>query len=189
MKECNYKKKIIIAGNHDNRVQNQPGLLYSMLGQYEYLCDSGTEFEGLKVWGSPWTKAFKGMNPHCKAFTVDTEEELAEKWALIPSDIDILVTHSPPQGIFDGNIHGENCGSPSLFKKSTSLKKLKLMVWGHIHEDYGMITSGELLGYSQLDHALPPSHSIFEAPIACYVNASHVNERYEPINKPVRIVL
>src|SRR5690606_22101282 len=67
----------------------------------EYLCDSGTEFEGLKIWGSPWTKTFLNMNPHCKAFTCDTEEELAEKWDLIPANIDILITHSPPYSILD----------------------------------------------------------------------------------------
>jgi hypothetical protein len=146
-----------------------------------------------KIWGSPWTLRFKGMNPHCMAFTVDTEEELAEKWALIPDDVDILVTHSPPYcgpsyegqnptesytkldrvrryGPF-GHEREENVGSPSLSKKCNPDAGLILHVFGHIHEAYGHY------------HEMNP---VFETHL---VNASHVNERYEPINKPIRIEL
>ena len=121
-----YQKIIIVAGNHDNYMQENIGAnaSFGISAEYcqpdiVYLCDSGIEFEyevqvdhphstdtvnidvlcyekrKIKIWGSPWTKTFPGMNPHCKAFTVDTEEELCEKWANIPTDIDILVTHSP----------------------------------------------------------------------------------------------
>jgi Icc-related predicted phosphoesterase len=170
----NYTKIVVIAGNHDNFLQsderNDYDILQGMGLPIEYLQDSGTEFEGLKIWGSPWTLAFEGMNPHCKAFTVETDEELAEKWALIPKDTDILITHSPPKGAMDTNTWGEHCGSSALsYICCEELDKLKLHVFGHIHEGYGKA---------------PMSDGSF-----VLVNASHVNERYRPINKPIKIEL
>lgn len=177
-----YKKKVLVAGNHDNLIELTPGILQEIDPQkpclpWSYLCDSGTEFQGLKIWGSPWTKLFKGMNPYCTAFTCETEEELIEKWELIPNDTDILITHSAPYGARDrakrNNKLGFDCvGSKSL--QTVSLKlDLKLWVVGHIHEDYGIEPPGGILGG-----------------INCkLINASHVNERYEPVNKPIRVEL
>lgn len=171
----NYRKKIFIGGNHDNYLA-QSGLIMPLIGPQdlegvEYLCDSGTEFQGLKIWGSPWTKSFEGMNPDCMAFTMETEEQLAAKWALIPDDTDILITHSPPQGVMDSvedywNGKIENVGSKSLQTRVLKIS-LKLHVFGHIHEWGGQMVDGAIK----------------------FVNASHVNENYKPVNKPVRVIL
>lgn len=173
MHEQNYKKKILIAGNHDNVFETCEESFFDLIKELEidYLFDSATEFEGLEVWGSPWTKTFPGMNPHCKAFTCDTEEELAEKWALIPHGTDILITHSPPYGILDKTIDGESVGSKSLALKIGNMNNPpKLWVCGHIHEAYGQ------------DKAIRQKPCIM-------INASHVNEYYKPVNKPIRIEL
>lgn len=163
-----YKKKVFICGNHDNQIENGNFYFSSEWMGAEYLCDYGTEFEGLKIWGSPWTRRFEGMNPHCMAFTCETEEELAEKFAKIPDDIDILVTHSPPHGCYlDQDRNGNMMGSTSLADRLWKLS-VKLHVFGHIHEGYGF-------------------HPVIGNPN--WVNASHVNERYEPVNKPIRIEL
>lgn len=165
-----YKKKILIAGNHDNYLFNKSHEsikdVYSDI-EAEYLCDSGTEFEGLKIWGSPWTSKFPGINPHCCAFTLDCESKLCEKWALIPDDIDILITHSPSFGNFDYTTRGESVGSLSLWLKSLIVRP-KIHVFGHIHEAYG--------------HVVHPNGIHL-------INASYVNEKYEPVNKPIRIIL
>jgi Icc-related predicted phosphoesterase len=168
-----YTRKIIISGNHDNWLQNQPLKKDKFHQNTDYLFDSGTEFEGLKIWGSPWTKTFEGMNPHCKAFTVDTEEELEQKWKNIPYDMDILITHSPPFGVMDGvKEHSggpiQHCGSLHLFLLLKYAFRPKLHVFGHIHEGYGQ-------------------EQRFTNCIS--VNASHVNQKYEPVNKPIRIEL
>ncbi len=159
--EQDYRKKIFISGNHDNMRMSQLDWFNA-----EYLCDSGTEFEGLKVWGSPWSLTFPGINPKCTAFT-GTEEVLAEKFELIPHDTDILITHGPPKWILDKTVKGERVGSESLFRWLESRGDLKLIVFGHIHESYGKTT------YDDAD--------VF--------NCSHVNERYEPVNAPVRVIL
>jgi Icc-related predicted phosphoesterase len=187
----NYKRKIVIAGNHDNYIQRGACETMWMMPGLQYLCDSGTEFEGLKIWGSPWTKIFPGMNPHCKAFTFDTEEELAEKWARIPYDIDILITHSPALKILDANIAGKHCGSRSLKERLFQIKP-RVHVFGHIHEK----------GYKFVEIKFP-----FEEPkidqigddilrveinggkITRCINCSHVNENYQPVNKPIRVIL
>lgn len=186
-----YSKKIFISGNHDNYLY-QCGLKMPLVGPQDltgvhYIQDEGIEFEGLKIWGSPWTKRFAGMNPSCMAFTVDTDEELAEKWALIPEDTDILVTHGPPKSVLDWNAYGENCGSTSLLMKSTSLENLKLFAFGHIHEAHGLYRPEEFIEFEQANkHIFEPAKCKSMPYIA---NASHVNERYEPVNKPIRVEL
>jgi Icc-related predicted phosphoesterase len=176
LEKQDYPKKIVISGNHDGLLQGVgKEWAKKMFPDATYLEDSGLSWCGLKIWGSPWTKTFEGINPKCKAFTVDTEEELAEKWKLIPEDIDILITHSPPYGVRDRakrkNGYGFECvGSKTLQMAALNFHSLKLWVMGHIHEDYGE-----------------------EAPGGNYpgkiVNASHVNERYESENKPIRVIL
>ena len=131
----NYRKKVVIGGNHDNRFEKL-GLI-SVRQQYEemgedYLCDSGTEFEGLKIWGSPHSLLFPGINPKCCAFT-GTENDLKKKYDLIPLGIDILILHSAAYGILDENIYGEHCGSKSLLEAVQRIKP-RLVVHGHIHE-------------------------------------------------------
>jgi Icc-related predicted phosphoesterase len=177
--QSNYKKKILIGGNHDNLLMSDDWFA-KMTIDFDYLCDSGTEFEGLRIWGSPWTKTFEGMNPKCKAFTCDTEEELASKFALIPNDIDILITHSPPYGILDSN-GKEYCGSVSLRNitlDGNRFKKKKLHVFGHIHECGGMSSDYPGPTFCELDLCSGK-----------FINASIVNEHYKHVNKSVRIIL
>lgn len=158
-----YRKKIVIAGNHDKRIDAD------MIGSSSfssYLQDSGTVFEGFNIWGSPWTLSFYGMNPCCKAFTVKKEEQLIEKWKLIPKNTDILITHSPPFGIQDAIYSNNFKGSITLRNYSMSIPP-KLHVFGHIHNGYGKV----------------------DTTLTKFINASLVNDDYDPVNKPIRIVL
>lgn len=87
LKKQKYRKKIFISGNHDNNAMSQFDWGNKST---DYLLDSGTVFQGLKIWGSPWTNKFDGINPKCCAFTVEKDDELMEKWNLIPRNIDII---------------------------------------------------------------------------------------------------
>jgi Icc-related predicted phosphoesterase len=157
--EQKYTKKILVCGNHDP--------FHPITYDFEYLLDSGTEFEGLKIWGSPWTPIFDGINPKATYFT-GSEEHIKKKFDLIPNDIDILITHGPPFGILDQTIYGYSVGSKSLFKNIQRLgPKLKIHVFSHIHEAYG----------EDIDH------------FTHYINCSHVNRYYKPENKPINIEL
>lgn len=164
-----YGKKVFISGNHDNQSMSQFDWYDA-----EYLCDSGCEFEGFKIWGSPWTKTFPNMNEHCMAFTENSEAELWHHWNIIPKDTDILITHSPPFGIFDKTYNKSRAGSKTLTNViHTRLTSLKLHCFGHIHEGYGK---------AKIKHTgIENEYWV--------VNASHVNEKYQPINLPIEIEL
>jgi len=165
-----YKKIIIIAGNHDNCLDDYEHNYFFDYDNIDYLQDNKTEFERLKIWGSPWTLRFDGMNPKCMAFTKHSDDSIAKKWDLIPDDIDILITHMPPYGIFDKVVKDGHIGSKSLRNNviSDRFPKLKLHVFGHIHEHGGKIV---------------------DFITTKFVNASHVNEIYDPVHPPVRIIL
>ena len=185
--EQDYDKKIVIAGNHDNFLVEHPNQFKLNEDGIEYLCDSGTEFEGLKIWGIPWSKRFIGMNPHCMAFTYCDEARFYdEKLTKIPIDVDILITHAPPYGILDEvKLEGqfkltdpplqmyEHVGSTALYNWLKYEGRPRLHVFGHIHEAYG-----------QCEH-----FPTYDNKMMISVNASIMNENYEPINKPVRVIL
>lgn len=168
-----YRKKVVVAGNHDNYLLNPCKSLWVM-PNLDYLCDSGTEFEGVKIWGSPWTSKFSNINPNCCAFTVrnfDNADKLLDKyWKKIHKDTDILITHSPPYGILDENKNHEHVGSVTLLNRLQKIKP-KLHVFGHIHEQGG----------KQVDWIQKGQRMTF-------VNASIVDENYQLVNKPKRVI-
>lgn len=160
VKEAAEKCKVIgVAGNHDELFQQYPDLIPKM--DWEYLQDSGTEFQGLKIYGSPWQPEFYDWAFNAK------EEKLRDIWALIPVDTDILLLHGPPNGIGDHVVADDkHTGSPSLLERIQEIKP-KLVVFGHIHDGYGR----------------------YDIDGTIFVNASHVNERYAPTREPIIVEL
>jgi predicted phosphohydrolase len=154
------ERVIGIAGNHDFVFEHRPHIR-GAIRNWVYLQDSGTMFRGLKVWGTPWQPRFGDW-----AFNLD-EPELAEKWAAIPDDTDILVVHGPPFGHGDLTIDGHHAGSPSLGRRLEQIKP-KLAVYGHIHEGRGI----------HCPRADSPASEV-------WANVSIMNERYEPVHLPM----
>lgn len=132
-----HRHKIVVAGNHDWPFSRQPNEARAIIRDVAgavYLQDSFVEVEGLKVWGAPWQPEFAGW-----AFNLPRGPALAEKWAMIPDDTDVLVTHGPPAGILDMNLEGERCGCRDLSLRLASRSaKPRLHVFGHIHEGHGV---------------------------------------------------
>jgi Icc-related predicted phosphoesterase len=158
--EQDYKKIIVVAGNHDFAFEDMPWVARAMVpDNVTYLEDSGTEFEGVKFWGTPWTSIFMDW-----AF-MQTPERLRDRWSLIPQDTNVLITHSPPQFILDTSEEGQHLGSESLTRKVKQLDQLKLHVFGHIHAGHGSI---DWLGKK-------------------FVNAALLDESYEMVNSPTII--
>lgn len=160
-----YSKKIIVGGNHDGWLAERDTCI-DYFPECDYLCDEGTEFEGIKIWGSPHTKTFIGINPLCAAFMCDTEEDLNEYWQMIPLDTDILITHGPPKGILDTSYNNNRCGSETLLRHVMEVKP-RYHFFGHIHECGG-----------KDPHVIENTH---------FINASHVDHRYKPVNPPINI--
>lgn len=125
-----------VAGNHDWPFYAEMYLLArafvdSLNLPWTYLEDSGCEVNGYKIWGSPWQREFFGW-----AFNLPATK-LPAKWELIPSDTEILITHSPPYGYGDW-VHQEQkfVGCPALLRKIEQIGP-KLHVFGHIHSGRG----------------------------------------------------
>lgn len=124
--------------------------------------------DGLKIFGSPWTPEFGNWAFMYSRF----EQEGIEKWDSIPNDVDILVTHGPPQNILDRvenpNVYNSGpLGCYDLRERIKNLKNLKLHVFGHIHSGHGIMT---------IDNTI-------------FVNASVMDEMYDPFYPPTVVDL
>jgi Icc-related predicted phosphoesterase len=154
----NFKYKIFIAGNHDFFFEKAskrelehiipPGIIY--------LQDSEVAIDGIKIWGSPVTPWFFNW-----AFNKPRGEPLRKHWALIPGNVDILLTHGPIYGVLDTVINDQHVGCKDLLKKVQEIKP-RFHVFGHIHEGYGTVKIGATR----------------------FFNACVLNENYELVNKP-----
>jgi len=130
-----FQHRIMIAGNHDWGLQiNRNSVIKTLFDEdLIYLQDESIELCGIKFHGSPWTPQFYNW-----AF-MDHDEELAQYWAKIPGDTQVLITHGPPFGILDQESDNARCGSKSLLSRIASLQHLTQHIFGHIHEGYGSI--------------------------------------------------
>jgi Icc-related predicted phosphoesterase len=127
------RKIIAVAGNHDFIFQEAPERVPRDL-PWQYLQDSGTGWEGLKIYGTPWQPWF-----HDWAFNLH-EPDLVRVWEKVPDDTDILLLHGPPLGYGDGVPERggkvRRTGSPSLLARIEKIQP-RLVVYGHIHEGRG----------------------------------------------------
>lgn len=164
-----HQHKIFVAGNHDWLFQLQPErAATSIPASVTYLQDRSAEVMGLKIYGSPWQPRFYDW-----AFNLNRGAQMAEKWSLIPDDVDILVTHGPPYGILDKvetrfGARYEGCEELRFRIEDVAASgRLKLHVFGHIHSGHGVC---EEFGVS-------------------FVNASVCDEEYQPTQPPIVIDL
>ena len=134
--ELPHLHKLVVCGNMDQRLESQPGrdARAKFLPNAIYLEDEAVEIAGLQIYGSPYTPKF------CGSFQLADEREADSKWSLVPSDLDILVTHGPPQGILDTVGRGHHAGCPQLLKR-VQLVQPQYHVFGHIHEEGGKLVA------------------------------------------------
>lgn len=143
-----FKHRLLCGGNHDFILeqmgnQNAKDLCQSYGISYLFTEDQPTELkvgEGLwKVWGSGVSAqagldASRAVLSGNAAFQVSTEESDAflEKCAHItPGSVDIMVTHSPPEGLLLGK---KNKTLPSINQLISKVKP-SLYVCGHAHNE------------------------------------------------------
>lgn len=160
--QASYSCRIAIAGNHDISLQYDPGFGIRCFADSVYLAEGSVDVQGLKVFGTPWSTEFNGW-----AFGAKLGEECRKHWARIPRDTDILVVHGGPFGYGDRCLDGRRVGCPDLTRTIEEICP-KLVVCGHIHEDYGVYT------------------------MACgttVVNASLMDSFYSLVNSPIVIDL
>jgi Icc-related predicted phosphoesterase len=166
-----YTNIVFIAGNHDIAFETDAGLAVGCLeiladDRITYLNGETQTIMGRLFWGSPWTPEFFSQRwafnflDHRNPNTKDAAKRQAEReWSKIPSNVDVLLTHSPPFGILDKTADGRHVGCPHLLSRLENVQPT-LHVFGHIHESYGVERRGGTI----------------------VVNASRMNLKYKPVN-------
>ena len=182
------KNIVGVGGNHDFVMQDS--LKFKKELNWHLLYDEEVVIDGVKIWGSPYSPLFGNW-----AF-MKRDGNLAENWEKIPSDVDILMVHGPMHGYGDlgpshrrakmvvddsGNrsvewevIGGEHTGSATLRNRLEygHFPNLKLFVFGHIHEGYG-VEDVDGLGCGKLKVA----------------NVSRMDASYNPTNPPMEFTI
>lgn len=163
-----YKVMAGCAGNHDLVFETHPWKVNDLNLPWYYCQDEELPIfpvlNGLKIHFSPWQPIFCDW-----AFNL-SEEELQKKWAMIPDDVDILVTHGPPYRIQDYiPKQKKSVGSTTLYDRVCELMKnqLKLHIFGHVHEGYGQIRINNTI----------------------FANVSILDEHYRYVNKPMKFTI
>lgn len=134
-----YKRKIAIPGNHDIFCENNQVYckeLFETRGA-TLLIDELAVVDGIKIYGTPWCPEFNNW-----AFMKE-EKDLKPIFEAIPSDLDILITHTPPKGILDPNDYG----SDELRKALPNINP-KVHIFGHNHGGYGYMENATTKFYN-----------------------------------------
>lgn len=151
---------LVTGGNHDFELEDRTHGGRPAFRHAHYLEDSTVDFEGLRFYGAPWVPELRNW-----AYYLDGPR-LADKWAAIPQDIDVLITHTPPRGILDTNTRGKSCGCPDLEARLATVRP-RVHCFGHVHASAGQLTQGG----------------------TTYVNAAMVNHQYRIARAPIVIDL
>lgn len=136
----NIPMKIFVPGNHSTAVEE--GLIRSTdYPSVRFLIHAQMEWNGLKIFGTPYTPMFFNwayMKPR---------EDLDAVWQSIPENIDILITHGPPKGIFDVTKDMDtgkpiHVGSKSLMRHVEKRIQPKIHAFGHLHDEKDIANAG-----------------------------------------------
>jgi Icc-related predicted phosphoesterase len=129
-----FKHKIVIPGNHELTFDTSNDK-QKLLTNCTYLQhDSVIIYDKIKIFGTPYMPI-----PTCRTAFSAIDSVRKDYFSQIPSDTDILLTHSPPFDIFDTIWSGKQVGDKVLREEIKTRLKLKLHVFGHIHEQNGRV--------------------------------------------------
>jgi Icc-related predicted phosphoesterase len=158
-----HRYKIFIAGNHDKGFEREKEKIIEIIpSNLIYLEDSGIQIEHLYFWGSPYTPKFFNWS-----FGKNRGEDIQTYWQKIPSYTHILITHGPPKNILDTTHKGHHVGCADLMNTIHALPELKMHIFGHIHESYGMYVENDCI----------------------FVNASVLDRKYKKSAEPMVVTI
>lgn len=155
-----FKHILCTGGNHDFLAEEITSRGKRVFEHAVCLTDQVFEIDGFKFYGAPWVPELTEW-AHFLA-----PEELARAWSRIPSDVDVLITHTPPRGILDSNSQGKACGCMQLRQRVAQVRP-QVHCFGHIHASSCQ---------TMVDNTL-------------FVNASLVDKRYTVTKKPIEFDL
>ena len=134
-------KIVFVPGNHDffplirerfGSKLNGKNLNLKLASNAIMLIDQLVEVDSVKIYGSPWVPIIS----YRWAFEAESDR-LKERFSLIPSSVDILLTHTPPRfnhlGVsLEYGADSENFGCSELADEIFK-KEPKMCFCGHIH--------------------------------------------------------
>lgn len=146
-------------GNHDfagQQARIPPGAPENL----HFIVDQAHTINGVQFWFSPWSNLFGAW-----AYMLN-EAGLAAKYARIPEDTEVLVSHGPPKGYGDSiywDGQRQNVGSQALSDRMCALPNLRYVITGHIHEAHGAydfpVNGVRVLNVSHVDEMYRPKHA------------------------------
>lgn len=174
MNEQPARYKISVQGNHELGWETNPAEMTRIAKEecpnIHLLYDQELVIEGIKFWGTPVTPYFFNWAYNRARTTAEMIQYgkplIKEHYDLIPSDVDVLITHGPPHRILDeltfpnGQPKGQFVGCVDLLETVRRVKP-DLHFFGHIHGAHG---EAHIDGTS-------------------FYNVSVCNEYYSPSNK------
>lgn len=160
--ELPHRHKVVIAGNHDFCFEHQRGQAVVLLTNAVYLEDSAHVIDGVRFHGSPSTPWFWNWAFNFPERELGSGITAKRVWSAVPADTHVLITHGPPRGALDlvPGPSPRNVGCPFLSERIHQLDRLRLHVFGHIHQGYGRLDAGA----------------------KTFINASTCDKNYEPVN-------
>ncbi len=165
LRKLPHKVKIILPGNHDltfdkNHEKYHKDRLkwLNMDDRTVLLINEAMIIEGISFYATSLVQPIG--NPYRTWGFEANETYKLEKYSKVTYPIDILLSHSPPRGIMDGNNYG--CKAIKYLVDTT---QPKYHIFGHCHEGYGTAKIGD----------------------TTFVNASICTRQYTATNKPIVI--
>ena len=152
-----HKHVVFVAGNHDFAFERKKEQLD--FWRLTYLENSSITIDGKVFYGSPVQPWFMDW-----AFNVQRGPAIKKYWDMIPTGVDVLITHGPPAQILDQSAPHKNTdhlGCDDLLSRVLQVKP-EVHVFGHIHGGRG--------------------HKNFEG--TNFYNATVVDESYRVVHEP-----
>lgn len=136
---------ISVQGNHEKWVERNfeaaKEIAKKECPDIHFIQHEAIEIEGIKIFGSAWTPYFCNWAWNAARNKAEVEVYnkplIDTKWADIPDDTNILITHGPPFGILDYAPQCNHVGCHDLLVRVQELKDLKHHIFGHIHYSHG----------------------------------------------------
>jgi Icc-related predicted phosphoesterase len=159
-----FKHIVVIAGNHEYSHVDDLSSVFHREYLERRMTDNGKMplhckvlehetyvIDGLRIFGSPWVpwhtngaverKLNDSVLDMARVINPETPDHFFD---LIPPNIDILMTHGPPNKIFDSTGDGGRWGGSKELSKAIYRARPKAHLFGHLHEQRGSwIRDGE----------------------------------------------
>jgi Icc-related predicted phosphoesterase len=157
----NFEHIVYVPGKSDTGLHEYYWKYYDMLTEIHnitILVNTDVILKGVKIWGSCATR-----HDPTWSYTLK-EKQLINHYEKIPSDIDVLVTQMPPEGIMDIATQKRNISMNvgcKYVSQAIERIKPKLHIFSGAYESYGEVISSGVT----------------------YINASLIDEDRQPTNE------